>query len=140
MPEIGLDSSPEFQTVMTALCERYHDVFSAFSALDDQPEGKEQFRIDVPSNTTPEYCTLGRTSLVQREKMDEIVTNLLKLGIIRPSTSAWAARPLEVRKGADYRMCINYAPLNSHTKRINWPSPDIGDVTDALAGCSIFYL
>ncbi len=70
--------------------------------------------------------------------MDEIVTNMLKLDIIRPSTSAWAAGPLLVRKGADYRMCINYVPLNSHTKRINWPSPDIGDITDALAGCSIY--
>jgi hypothetical protein len=35
-------------------------------------------------------------------------------------------------------MCINYVPFNSYTKRMNWPSPDIGDVTDALAGCSIF--
>ena len=88
MPAIGQDSLESFQSALADLCVKYQEVLSALSGFNEQPEGKEKFHIDVLANTTPKFCTLNRVPLAQREKMDEIISNLLKLGIIRPSFSA----------------------------------------------------
>jgi hypothetical protein len=35
-------------------------------------------------------------------------------------TNQWLKAVAEL---ADYQMCIDYIPLNTHTKRMNWSSP-----------------
>ncbi len=138
MPNIDPSTSDHLKISMASLCEKHQAIFTEFSGFDRQPTDKEFFHIDVPADTAPERANVGRVPYSQRLVIEECVTNLLKLGIIRTSTSAWSARTVLVEKDDNTRFCVNYSNLNKHNKRLNWPSPFTEDVIDALAGCIIY--
>nr|GEV38340.1 reverse transcriptase domain-containing protein [Tanacetum cinerariifolium] len=56
-------------------------------------------------------------------------------GFIRPSSSAWGAPMLFIKKkDGSFRMCINYKELNKETVKNHYPLPRIDDLFDQLQG------
>lgn len=76
-----------------------------------------------------------RLSPIEREKVRDIVNELLEHNIIRESKSPFSSPIILVKKknGKD-RMCVDYRELNRNTLRDHYPLPIISDQIDQLAG------
>ncbi len=93
-------------------------------------------------NTTDEIPVRKRAypvSVVKQQFIDQEVSNMLEKGIIRPSTSSWAAPiVLVTKKDGTMRFCIDYRALNAKTPLDGFPMPQIQDILESMYGASIF--
>jgi hypothetical protein len=68
------------------------------------------------ADALPISCNPRRIPIGVEGKVDELVDQLLKHNIIRPSTSPWNAPIVVVaKKDGDIRMCVDYRKLNTIT-------------------------
>ncbi|XP_041970747.1 uncharacterized protein LOC121727134 [Aricia agestis] len=76
-----------------------------------------------------------RLSPVEREKVKEIVKELIDNDIVQESKSPYSSPIILVKKkNGDDRMCVDYRELNSNTVRDHYPLPLIADQIDQLTG------
>jgi len=74
-----------------------------------------------------------RLSYSDKQKLQEILDDLLKENIIRPSNSPYASPIVLVhKKNGELRLCIDYRELNKITIKDNFPTPLIEDQLDRL--------
>ena len=68
------------------------------------------------------------------------VSELLRDGIIRESTSPWRHQPFLVPKdgGKGWRMVVNYKPVNSLTERDAFPITTMQDILGKIGEAKIF--
>lgn len=80
-----------------------------------------------------------RLSPVERERVKEIVDELIKNNIVQESKSPYSSPIILVKKkdGSD-RMCVDYRELNANTIRDHYPLPLISDQINQLAGGKYF--
>ena len=70
---------------------------------------------------------------------NEILDEMLKTGVIEPSTSEWALPVCLVKKpDGSYRFCIDYRRVNAVSRKDGFPIPDIQDTLDSLRGAKGF--
>lgn len=80
-----------------------------------------------------------RVSSAERKVINEQTQDMLKQGIIKESSSPWAAPVILVRKKDNsWRFCVDYRQLNSITKKDVYPLPRIDDAVDCLHSASYF--
>ncbi|KAL0281608.1 UNVERIFIED_CONTAM: hypothetical protein PYX00_002543 [Menopon gallinae] len=80
-----------------------------------------------------------RVPYAEREKVNEIVNELLEAKIIRESTSPYGSPSLLVaKKDGSKRLCVDYRRLNAITKKERIPMPVIDELLDQLAGSKWF--
>src|SRR3984957_7233593 len=61
------------------------------------------------------------------------IEDILKQGLIKPSTSPWSFPVVVVRKkNGKFRFCVNYKPLNDITKKGTYPLLRIDEILDSL--------
>lgn len=71
--------------------------------------------------------------------MIELVDDMLKKGIVQPSTSAWASPIVLVpKRDGTLRFCVDYRKLNAMTKKDVYPLPRIDDILDTLGNSRYF--
>ena len=80
-----------------------------------------------------------RVPLNKREIIEEEVAKMLRLGVIRPSSSEFASPiTLVPKKDGTTRFCVDYRALNSITVKDRYPLPLIQSILDSLAGSTTF--
>ncbi|UYV62591.1 hypothetical protein LAZ67_2001247 [Cordylochernes scorpioides] len=114
--------------------ERYEDLFS--SGLGRSNLAKH--RIDT-EGAKPIKHKPYRASAKEREIIKEQIDEMLRDGIIRPSSSPWSFPVILVKKrDGKYRFCVDYRKLNDVTVKDVYPIPRIDEVLDTLQGSKYF--
>ncbi|XP_078051649.1 uncharacterized protein LOC144477786, partial [Augochlora pura] len=104
----------------------------------DVPQTENTMRL-VLTDAKPFNCSPRRLAFTEKERLREILDDLLSKGAIRESTSEYASPiVLTKKKSGDYRMCIDFRTLNKVTSRDNFPLPLIEDQLDLLEGKKYF--
>ena len=125
--------SREQQSKFRELLKKHSSVFASsdldlgeFSAVEHTIETGQAAPIKQKMRRTPIHF-VGE----EKKHLDQ----MLKAGVIQPSSSEWAAPPVLVRKkDGNVRWCIDYRRLNKVTKKDVFPLPLIEDCMDALQG------
>lgn len=80
-----------------------------------------------------------RLSLHEREKVRDMVNDMLNAGIVRESQSPYSSPIVLVKKkNGETRMCVDYRSLNAKTIRDCFPLPRVDDHLEILKGCNYF--
>ena len=85
------------------------------SILDELPPlwGVDDHRIDLLQGSSPPNKTPYHVSLAQWDEIMSQVNELLKKGMIQPSSSPFCSLDLLVqKKDGSYRMCVDFCALN----------------------------
>ena len=121
----------------TAFLDKWKHVF----ATTDKPLG----------NCNLEPCTINtgdalpikqrprRLPLTRRITVEEQIDDMLKAGVIQPSSSPWASPILLVPKpDGTWRFCIDYRRVNEVTVPDSYALPSVQEIFDSMAGATIF--
>ncbi|MCP4502230.1 MAG: RNA-directed DNA polymerase, partial [Deltaproteobacteria bacterium] len=97
-----------------------------------------QAEIDT-GDVEPIQQPLRRTPLPQREKVEEEVEKLLKMGIITKSMSEWAQPLIAVsKKEGGTRICVDFRRLSAVTRSNAYPFPRTAELLKRI-GVSLGY-
>jgi hypothetical protein len=122
---------------VAALLERYQDIFAEIT--EPPPERLVSHTIPLIEGAQPVARPLYRLTPNELEEVKRQVEDLLRKGMIRPSSSPWAAPILFVgKKDGSLRMVIDYRGLNAQTVKNRYPLPRIDDLIDSLGGSTVY--
>ena len=80
-----------------------------------------------------------RTPVVYREKIESMVSDMRKQGIVKPSNSPWASPIVLVpKKDGSLHFCVDFRRLNSLTRKDVYPLPRVEDILDTLGEAKYF--
>lgn len=97
---------------MEHLLQSYEDVFQEPQGL--PPKRKHDHQIILNEGNGRVSTRLYRYLHYQKSKIEKIVADLLKSGVIQPSTSPYYSLVLLVKKhDGSWRMCVDYWALIS---------------------------
>ena len=72
-----------------------------------------------------------RAALTKRQVIETEIDQMLRDGVIEPSSSPWASPvTLVLKRGGEWRFCVDYRTLNERTKKDRFPLPHVQDVFD----------
>ena len=95
--------------------------------------------IHLIDNDQPIFIPHYRTPFNQRPLLEEHISNLLKSGIIRPSSSPYGSPCLLVaKKDGSTRFVVDYRKLNSFTIRDRYPLPRLDESIESFFGARFF--
>ena len=109
--------------------EAFEETFS------DKPGLTDKTIFSIPTgDSQPISLYPYRVPLKWRQKLDEEIDNLLKMGVIQPSTSAWTSPTVCVpKKDGTLRLCVDYRRLNSVTSDDVYPLPRVEDLIETVS-------
>jgi len=119
------------------VCE-FADVFP-----DDLPglllDRDVEFKIELLPGTAPISRKPYRMPPNELAELKTQLNELLKNGLIRPSSSPWGCKAIFVmKKDQSLRMCVDYCPLNAVTIKNKFPLPRIDILFDQLSKAKVF--
>lgn len=87
----------------------------------------------------PAWTPTRRVPVHYQEELMEMIDDMLRNNIIRPSFSPWSS-PIVLTKKKDgkLRLCVDYRKLNAMTVKDQFPLPRIDTILDALGGARWF--
>jgi hypothetical protein len=120
------------QDRLDSLLKEYDDVFQELpEGL--PPERKIAHVIPLIPGAQPVYRGVYRLTVGEKQEAERMIAELLRKGLIEPSSSPWGASVLFVPKpDGSLRMCIDYRALNKLTVKNRYPLPNIQELLDSL--------
>ena len=137
--QLDSDLEPCKQREVVQLINEYSDVF--WQEGDQLPMANMpiQHEIHLKDNATPQWSRPRRLVPDTRVEVREEVQYLLRQGLIRESTSPWAAPIVAARrKNGKLRLAMDYRRLNALTHPQHHPLPLIDDLVDQLTDAKFF--
>ena len=124
------DDLTEYQRLQVRnLLREYSDVFSGNPNLTNVAMHK----IDT-GDSQPIRCSPYRIPQKLEEEVNNEIEKMLEMGIIRPSTSPWAAPIVIVPKpDGTIRLCVDYRKLNRVTKMDAYPISSMEKMIEKIA-------
>ena len=122
---------------VAALLTEFSDVFACSA---DNLGRTSTVKHEIHTNESkPIRQNPRRLPISQRAVAEAEIENMLKRGVIEPSSSPWASPIVLVRKkDGTTHFCVDYRRLNSVTVKNSYPLPRIDDSINALSGSSWF--
>ena len=132
------DNLTEDQKVkMRSLLEKYSDLFAEDPKKPSKTEITEH-RI-LTGDAEPTYSKPRRIPFAWEKDVNSQIDQMLKNGIIRPSSSPWNSPLILVeKKDGTKRFVCDYRNFNAVTKKDTYPLPHIHDVIDKMHA-SVFW-
>lgn len=134
-------SSPLLATVDPYLL---HELLALYSALSAEPTGLpparcRSHRIRRKPGTTTVSVRSYRYALLQKEELEWQCAEMLWLGVIKPSSSAFLAPVLLVKKhDGTWWFCVDYRSLNDAAIKDKFPIPVLEELLDELRSAKFF--
>lgn len=123
----------QFQNLVT----RYAAIFSTPTSL--PPVRQYDHKITLLPNTAPVNVQPYRYPHFQKTEIERLVGEMLRDGIIRPSSSPFSSPVILVKKrDSTWRFCVDYRALNAVTVKDRFPIPTVEELLDELASATIF--
>ena len=123
--------------LLKLLLEEFSDIFAEPTGL--PPQRHFDHRIHLLPETNPVVVRPYRYPQLLKDEIERQVADMLRLGVIRASTSAFSSPVLLVRKkDGTWRFCVDYRALNSKTVRDVFPIPVVDELLDELRGARFY--
>jgi hypothetical protein len=121
------------ENVMDELLQQYSGLFADPVGL---PSARQRsHRIRRLPGTESVAVRPYRYAHAQKEELERQCTEMLRLGVIWPSESAFSAPILLVKKqDGSWRFCVDYRALNDRTIKDKFPIPVVEELLDELRG------
>ena len=137
MLDLPDDVNPSEMNKFDELIKKSTDIF----ALDDSELGctnVTSHRIETGDHRPIKQMPY-RTPIIHRDKISQMVSEMEKQGVIRPSSSPWASPVVLVpKKDGSSRFCVDFRRLNSITQKDVYPLPRVDDILDTLGNARFF--
>ena len=103
------------------------------------PHWYVEFKIELLPDTAPISRRPYRMPPNELVELKTQLNELLKKGLICPSSSPWGCPAIFVKnKDQSLRMCVDYRPLNAVTIKNKYPLPHIDIMFDQLSKAKVF--
>ncbi|XP_076892735.1 uncharacterized protein LOC143544532 [Bidens hawaiensis] len=124
-------------TQITALLTNFQTVFDTPHSL--PPSRPHDHHIPLHNNQ-PVNVKPYRYPHFQKQVMTQLIDEMLRDGVIRPSQSPFSSPVLLVKKkDGTWRFCVDYRALNAVTIRNCFPITTSDELLDELNGATIFF-
>nr|GEX51401.1 Ty3/gypsy retrotransposon protein [Tanacetum cinerariifolium] len=119
------------------LLNEYSHVFYSPTSL--PPQRNYDHHIPLAPNTSPVDVRPYHYPHYQKQITTDLITEMLKDGLIKPSHNPYSSSVLLVRKkDGTWCFCVDYRALNVVTIRDRFPIPTVDELLDELHGARIF--
>jgi hypothetical protein len=131
-------------SIATASADLLPDLLQEFSSLFQDPTGlppqrQQPHRIRLLPGTAPVAVRPYRYAHLQKAELEKQCARVLEQGMIRPSSSAFSAPIILVKKANDsWQLCVDYHALNKKTVKDKFPIPVVEELLDELRGAQFF--
>ncbi|XP_077219125.1 uncharacterized protein LOC143853291 [Tasmannia lanceolata] len=124
---------PDLHPILT----KYSSLFSPPHSL--PPTRQCDHRIHLTPGSAPVNVRPYKYPYYQKREIELLVTEMLKDGIIQPSTSPFSSPVLLVKKkDGTWRFCVDYRALNAVTVKDRFPIPTVEELFDELHGSQYY--
>ena len=106
---------------ITELVEEYSDILQEPTSLPPYRENHDH-KITLVEGSNPVNQKPYRYAVYQKDEIDKMVKELLDVGKVQPSSSAYASPVVLVKKKDNtWRLCVDYRKLNNMTIKNMFP-------------------
>ena len=116
-------------TLLVNLVEEYSDIF-ALDAMELGSTNLVTHCIDT-GDSSPIRQPARRVPFALHARMEQLVKDMMKQGVIQHSSRPWTSPVVLVKKkDGSHRFCVDYRQLNSIAKMDVFPFPRVDDTLD----------
>ncbi|KAL0319961.1 UNVERIFIED_CONTAM: Retrovirus-related Pol polyprotein from transposon.6 [Sesamum radiatum] len=136
-PDDTILSAQSFHPDLYVLLTKFQHIFLIPHGL--PPPRPQDHHIHILPHNGPVNVKPYRYPQSQKLLITKLISDMLREGIIRPSTSPYSSPVLLIRKkDGSWRFCVDYRALNAITVRHRFPIPTVDELLDELHGASVF--